>query len=156
MSDDVKIPEIVDLEKEMSQSQLARLKLQDEVFNNLMLYLQSHIQTLTSTNVLEEEIEQEILNKMREEGGLGINALLRLYEIIKRAKTEQSVGVFSILQKSTNITINPSSSSPINSPPPHQSNNLEDFTKEEMSAARDLLKLFRELENTELNPEEKK
>jgi hypothetical protein len=147
MDNEIKEGEIVNLEDELSKSQLMRIDLQNEVFKDLMNFLRNHIQTLQARNDLKEEVENEILNRVRAEGvGFSTNHLLRLYEVLSRESTEKSVGILSVLQKGTNINLNAPSPTPVNPTTPKKE---IEFSKEEIATAKDLLEVLKELIKTE-------
>ena len=154
MSDNPFIPEIIEEIEGLSQAQMLRMQLENQVYVDLMKFLQSNTQIILAKNDLEEELERKLTERLtNEERPLSDSNLIRLFEVIKKDKSERSTGILQVLQKSTNITINSDNPTNQGNKDNKPSENL-DISKEELQMAKELLSLIKRIEKTEFTPQE--
>ena len=154
MSDNPFIPEIVEEIEGLSQAQMLRMQLENQVYVDLMKFLQSNTQIILAKNDLEEELERKLTERLtNEERPLSDSNLIRLFEVIKKDKSERSTGILQVLQKSTNITINSDNPTNQGNKDNKPSENL-DISKEELQIAKELLSLIKNIEKTEFDSQE--
>ena len=140
---------------ELTKSQLARVMLENQVYTDLMKFLQSHIQVITARNSIKAEAENLLMKRFGDaERPLSDQNLIRIIEIFNKDETDKAAGILNVLQKTANITIN-------NQPPGDSSNpggpkkiKEPELTQEELHGAKELLKWLKDLEKSEFNKDE--
>jgi len=128
---------------ELTNSQKDRLNIQETAHENLCNFLNSHLHKLQSKNELISAIESKFLNSVmgKTDEEIPLIAVIKIYEILKRAETDADSAVLSLFNKNPDIFVNVNQNALDKDEPK--------LTKDEMNMAKDLLTAIHKLEKSE-------
>lgn len=128
---------------ELTNSQKDRLNIQETAHENLCNFLNSHLHKLQSKNDLISAIETKFLDSImgKTQEDIPLIAIIKIYEILKRAETDADSAVLSLFNKNPDIFVNVNQN--------EIEKNAPTFTKEDMETAKGLLESMRKLEKSE-------
>lgn len=128
---------------ELTESQKDRLNIQETAHENLCNFLNSHLHKLQSKNALISAIETKFLDSVMGRTGeeIPLIAIIKIYEILKRAETDADSAVLSLFNKNPDIFVNVNQN--------EIEKNAPTLTKEDMDTAKGILESIRKLEKSE-------
>jgi hypothetical protein len=138
----------------LSQSQRDRLIFKDQVFDDLIKFLQAHIRKITAKDELREKVEAALMDRINPDDtqteALTNFALLKLLEILSRNEVDSTTALIrAISESSKNVQQKDNDSKPAQTESDKGKNITQKDIETAMKVSKRLDEFFDELKRTE-------
>ena len=127
----------------LTDSELSRLNLHEETQNTLLSFLNVYVEQLTEDEPMLIAVRDEIFARLTdEERRISDTLLFNILKLLTESKTAKAVALLNVIKENQKVTIE----NTINNPSP-QHGHTYDLSNEEVSDAKEAVRLFNELNN---------